>query len=277
MHFSAQEFFRNLAALNLSGPSLLENVAAGLVVMVLDVVLVVLLLGAILQRREEERWRRTRQGLAYVLLSSMARTMQHFRALLVKKEGRIMLNSDIGLHLLRLQRALNNFNGQTIVHLPSLLPPLSERLSDLTGKISDLEEAVVTMNYHLSRIESSLGAFDPANPSVGRVDPVNFFRGTDNQMHLADAANKSDMNYYVLTVFQIYKRTRDLSVAIRPILNLYASNWNKFPDADKKKAAEDQKFLNKWSAGAIGDEELLEKFGLHLVYYKPTTDELRYN
>jgi len=252
----------------------LSNIAAGAFVWLVDVILVVVILGWFLRCREERKWRKTRQGLAYVLLTGMNRVMQNFGSMLVKKDGKVVLNKDIGLHLLRLELALSNFNEQTIVHLPSLLPPLTEKLSDLTVKISGLEEVVIALKYHIARMGTSINTYDPGDPGAGRIDPAKFYRGEDDRLHLAADANKSDDHYLVLTVVQISERTRDLSTTIEGFVNSYANNWVDLDANLKTKATAKQEFLERGTEMAKSDEKLVENDGFYLVLYTPTAEDL---
>lgn len=172
MNEPGEGLWQVVRGINLTDRDFVLNLESGIILMAVEIVLVSLILRQLLIFWENRRWSKTRQQLAYVLLGSINRMAQHTENMLhvfgpaaenpdeVEHPGEIVINSQFELHLLKATVALANFNEQTIVHLPALLPDNTENLSGITRKISGLEESVAALKYHFSNIKPSLKTID---------------------------------------------------------------------------------------------------------------------
>lgn len=211
-----------------------ENIVAGLVVMVLDVVIVALAIGAFVKWLGDREWRGTRRHLAYVLLNSMDSVAGEINAAIEETDGRLVLNKDIRLRLQHLKIALSNFHTQTIVHLPAMRPPLSEKLSALTTRISKLEETIHAMDWHISALGAAIGSYDAKMPDAGWISPE-FFGSEKNPLKdmpfhhmnfsIKSGSSLSEQNYIFLEITQSIERINSLASAVDELVESYSDGW----------------------------------------------------
>lgn len=259
--------------------------------MLVEVLAVVIGLGKYLNYLDRKKWDATRVRLAQVLLSSMAKNSNNSVNLLVDEveEKYLVVNDEFERFLLNLQHGLSNFNEQTIVHLPAFLPPNSEKLSELSSKISSIEESAINLMYYYKKIKDEFQFFDKNNPQEKVVESNSFYvesrdieiklvneNGTVNKtlvcsklMHLAEKADKNARNYFVMSLHQLFGRMEDLWHAI----NMYV--------CDRNACLVFKNGPEKLSVGYIKDSrvnvdklanyrKLIEQNCFHLVHYTPT-------
>lgn len=236
--------------------------------MTLELILVLGLIGTY----QKLKWTKTRQSLAFNLLGSMIRVCRHSINMveIMQCEGkRMLLNNRIELHLLKLQTALANFNEQTIVHLPALLPEISENLSEITRKISGLEEAAANINYHLEILAKDIELYDPDKPAKGWVDVGHFEYNEKNHFVLKDGAEQSDGHYLVLTIVSLYSRLIGLSEEVDKYVSNYKRGWKGLGDKRVKdsKEREDELLTKKEEVKRMKDR--IEELGIYLVRFSP--------
>lgn len=180
-----------------------ENVVAGLFVMLVDFVLLVVGVSLAASWWQKRQWEKTRKSLAYILLNSTCSVMQNFRTCLFEKDGKILLNSAIDLHLQRLELSLNNINQQMTVHLPTFFPQLTENISIITRDISILREHVFAMRLYLDRLGQKIKVYDSEADHNLDIDLKQFIYGEDGKANLGPDAPRSDENFLFLFVHQV--------------------------------------------------------------------------
>ncbi|MEE2732258.1 MAG: hypothetical protein VYA55_15675 [Pseudomonadota bacterium] len=259
--------------------SFAENLTAGLVIMIVEIILVVGLLGVLVDYFQRRSWNRTRQALAYVLLGSMTRVFTHaLRALHVEADKVIVLNYQFELHLLKMEKALENFNEQVIVHLPALLPPISVNLSKITRKVSKLEEAVAALKYHFYNIEKSIDDSDMDN-RIPNEDETQYwirpecFEEKLNRMHLKKEELPTEQKFLVLSLFEMFELSSCLSDDIKVYIDYRSRNWKGFEEETPGKAVEKENIMAIQKLEILKFKSLLKDLGIHLVKYRPPSDQ----
>jgi hypothetical protein len=245
---------------------------------IVDVIVVLAVLGPALKYFEKKAWDGTRQGLSYMLLTSMAQVFWNQSKMLERHDGRMMLNSDLDQHLLGLRLAVSNTNIQIIVHLPALLPKLSSELSSLVRMTSELEEQVVLLQYLHTKIKANTKAYDPSEPNQSCIDPGVLYRGADGHLHLNDRAEKSDKHYLYLVLFEVSRRARNLYNAVDDVVERYHGGWKRLHGDERDKSTQEdgrvtarrlRDQVRNQVQIALALEESLERQGLFLVYFTP--------
>jgi hypothetical protein len=299
MNEPGEGLWQVVRGINLTDRDFVLNLESGIILMAVEIVLVSLILRQLLIFWENRRWSKTRQQLAYVLLGSINRMAQHTENMLhvfgpavknpdeVEHSGEIVINSQFELHLLKATVALANFNEQTIVHLPALLPDNTENLSGITRKISGLEESVAALKYHFSNIKPSLKTIDSradllaSNEALHWIGPERFSienepasaQGGMQRLHLRPEAAQTDYNYFVLTYVKILERTCSLAMEISSIIEDH-SGWTQLSDRDRKKAPNQQDVLKQRVNSAVAIWSSIVTNGLYLTLYTPVAADL---
>ena len=190
----------------------------------------------------------------------------------------MMLNGDLEQHLLGLRLAVSNTNIQIIVHLPALLPKLSSEVSSLVRMTSELEEQVLLLQYLHSKIRQNSKAYDSSEPNKGWIDPGILYRGPDGHLHLNDRAEKSDRHYFLMVLFEVSRRARDLHNGVDDVVERYHGDWKRLHGDERNKSTQEEgrvlarqlrdKVRNQVQV-AMALEESLERLGLSLTYFTP--------
>lgn len=250
-----------------------ENVVAGLFIMLVDFVLLVVGVSLAASWWQKRQWEKTRKSLAYILLNSTRSVMQNFRACLFEKDGKILLNSAIDLHLQRLELSLDNINQQMTVHLPAFLPPLTENLSIITRDISILREHVFAMRLYLDRLGQKIKLYDSQADQILDIDLKQFIYGEDGKAHLGPDAPRSDENFFFLFVNQVSHLTLDLSVRISEFFSLYSGD-NRVSSTEDEIAKTNKKYIEDERLKAITEANKMRMEGVYFLQYAPTDQEL---
>lgn len=287
---------------DVAGADFVINLQSGLVIMVVEVLIVVGLIGWLLNFLEKRKWSKTRQALAYALLRSMNKVMQNALNMIHQLERNesgedfdnegygkedergiaFVLNSHFELHLLKLNATLATFNEITIVHLPALLPDISENLSDITRKISGLEEAAAALKYHFYNIERFLPSISEQSgvkefyDSSYRLSPHRFNRdAADKKLDLKAGEDQSDNNYFYLTYVQLLERATSLSANIQSYIDVYHNAWKKFPGI--REAENKQREFHELAAAITSRVVSIGHYGMYLVLCTPPASAVTKN
>tara|TARA_R110000787_G_scaffold138484_1_gene252114 strand:+ start:13500 stop:14426 length:927 start_codon:yes stop_codon:yes gene_type:complete len=293
-------FFNTLGNTDLAGNDFVVNLEAGLVIMVIEIVAVVFGVGGLLSFLEKRKWDRTRQALANVLLTSINSVMGHLLNMIHKfdvnvdaggeqlaKDGSskkaFVLNRQIELHILKMNVALANFDAQTIVHLPALLPDISENLSDITRTTSSLSEAAAALKYHYYNIEEWLNTIvqlSELREDIERyhwINPQRFCEDDKKKIHLKITEEPSEYTHFFLTYVQALKRVEDLSKLVYAYVEKFHNSWKGFKETDIEKALDKQSEFEMKLDMINHYRNTLVNNGIYLSMYTPSAAELAAN
>jgi hypothetical protein len=252
------------------------SVVAGLLVLVIDLFLTITGVGWITSWLEKRRWKKSRQMLACVLHGSMGNrvngAMKNFRAILFEKDGKTILNGSIELHLSRLELSLGNLNAQMLVHLPAALPPITEKLSEMTRDISILREHVLSCKLYLSNLHEKIKWYDSASSDLLGID-IKHFNRDKSGVHLRPHAPLTDSNYLFMSIVQIYIVAIRLSASIVEFFLLHSDNLKNLTH-EKSAAEQASSYLEVEMDKARLELSKIEESGIYLVRYAPTDLEL---
>ena len=184
-----------------------DGIKAGLTVLLLDVLFVVVAIGAAFKWFEEWKWRHTRQELATALLVSAVQVSHSTKQLVVRNDldrssSSFLLNDYFHDQLDQIRTALDNINAQIAVHLNALTPELTRDLSILSAKIAGFNHTITLLASDPIRVGKNFPSHEGEVPGH-MVVSAETIGCTSDQL---DSLLRSDKSYFLCVYFAKYCR-----------------------------------------------------------------------